>query len=61
MNVATHHAITVQDTDSIDEACHILAERRIKKVPVVRDGKLVGTLSRRNIIRAIADAKELTN
>lgn len=59
MNVATHHAITVQDTDSIDEACHILAERRIKKVPVVRDGKLVGTLSRRNIIRAIADAKEL--
>lgn len=61
MNVATHHAITVQDTDSIDEACHILAERRIKKVPVVRDGKLVGTLSRRNIIRAIADAKELIN
>lgn len=61
MNVATHHAITVQDTDSIDEACHILAERRIKKVPVVRDGKLVGTLSRRSIIRAIADAKELIN
>lgn len=61
MNVATHHAITVQDTDSIDKACHILAERRIKKVPVVRDGKLVGTLSRRNIIRAIADAKELIN
>lgn len=61
MNVATHHAITVQDTDSIDEACHILAERRIKKVPVVRDGKLVGTLSRRNIIRAIADVKELIN
>lgn len=61
MNVATHHAITVQDTDSIDEACHILAERRIKKVPVVRNGKLVGTLSRRNIIRAIADAKELIN
>lgn len=61
MNVATHHAITVQDTDSIDEACHILAERRIKKVPVVRDGKLVGTLSRRDIIRAIADAKELIN
>lgn len=61
MNVATHHAITVQDTDSIDEACHILAERRIKKVPVVRNGKLAGTLSRRNIIRAIADAKELIN
>lgn len=61
MNVATHHAITVQDTDSIDKACHILAERRIKKVPVVRNGKLVGTLSRRNIIRAIADAKELIN
>lgn len=57
MNVATPHVITVDSDDSIDEACHVLAERRIKKVPVVHDGKLVGTLSRRNIIRAIAAAE----
>lgn len=59
MNVATSHVISVDSDDSIDEACHVLAERRIKKVPVVHDGKLVGTLSRRNIIRAIADAEGL--
>ena len=57
MNVATPHVITVDSDESIDEACHVLAERRIKKVPVVHDGKLVGTLSRRNIIRAIAAAE----
>ena len=31
-------------------------ERRIKKVPVVQDGKLVGTLSRRNIMRSLVEA-----
>lgn len=59
MNVATRRVVTVEASDSIDDACHVLAEKRIKKVPVVQDGKLVGTLSRRNIIHAIADARGL--
>ncbi|HIT45752.1 MAG TPA: DHA2 family efflux MFS transporter permease subunit [Candidatus Aphodovivens excrementavium] len=59
MNVATRRVVTVEAGDSIDDACHVLAEKRIKKVPVVQDGKLVGTLSRRNIIHAIADARGL--
>ena len=33
-------------------------ERRIKKVPVTSDGKLVGTLSRRNIMHTLANALE---
>ena len=40
----------------IDDVCRVLAERRIKKVPVVKDGRLVGTLSRRNIVRSLAEA-----
>lgn len=59
MSVATRRVVTVEAGDSIDDACHVLAEKRIKKVPVVQDGKLVGTLSRRNIIHAIADARGL--
>lgn len=55
MRIATTHVISIDNDTSFDEACRVLAEKRIKKVPVIGDGKLVGTLSRRNIIRFIAD------
>lgn len=55
MRIATRQVIGIDGTMPFDEACRILAEKRIKKVPVVREGKLVGTLSRRNIIRILAD------
>ena len=45
MNVATRRVVTVEASDSIDDACHVLAEKRIKKVPVVQDGKLVGAVT----------------
>ena len=47
--------ITVDADMPIDAACHMLASKRIKKLPVVHDGKLVGTLSRRNVIHAISE------
>lgn len=55
-DIATKRVISVDENAPIDDVCHVLAERRIKKVPVVRDGQLVGTLSRRNIVRSIAEA-----
>ena len=54
--IATMGKVITVDADTpIDEACRVLADRRIKKLPVVKDGKLVGTLSRRNVIRAIEE------
>ena len=47
--------VTVDADTPIDEACRVLGERRIKKLPVLKDDKLVGTLSRRNVIRAIEE------
>jgi CBS domain-containing protein len=35
----------------------LLETKRIKRVPVVRDGKLVGIVSRANLVRALAAAK----
>ena len=35
----------------------MLSEKRIKKVPVLYEGKLVGTLSRSNIIIGLEDAE----
>ena len=52
----TKRVISVDEDAPIDDVCRVLAERRIKKVPVVKDGRLVGTLSRRNIVRSLAEA-----
>lgn len=54
MDMAARHVVAVEPGDSLDEACHMLAAKRIKKVPVVEGGVLVGSLSRRNIVQAVA-------
>ena len=53
MALATKRVITVEDNISLDKACKVIAEKKIKKVPVTRDGVLVGALSRRNIMHYI--------
>lgn len=56
MAVATKRVISVDAATPVDEVCSLFAAKRIKKVPVVQDGKLVGTLSRRNIMRSLVEA-----
>lgn len=53
MKVATHHVVTVEADAEVGEIAAILGKKRIKKVPVVRDGVLVGIISRGDIIRAV--------
>lgn len=53
MRIATKGAISVASGSSLDDACRLLAEKRIKKVPVTNaEGVLVGSLSRSDIIRS---------
>ena len=59
MNVATKRVVSVEWDTPVDEVCSLFASKRIKKVPVVRDGKLVGALSRRNIMRSLVEAIDL--
>lgn len=53
MDVATKQVVRIEATETAEVAFRMLSERRIKKVPVLSDGKIVGTLSRRNIMRAL--------
>lgn len=53
MRLATKSVITVDAREHADLAFRTLADKKIKKAPVVQDGKLVGTLSRRNIMKAL--------
>lgn len=46
--------VTVPDTADIVEIAEILSANRIKRAPVLRDGRIVGIVSRADLIRAIA-------
>jgi CBS domain-containing protein len=44
---------TVPEDATVEEVAHILETRRIRRVPVVRDGRLVGVVSRADLLRAV--------
>jgi CBS domain-containing protein len=46
--------IAVREETPVDEIAQLLTERKIKRVPVVRDDKLVGIVSRADIVHAVA-------
>src|SRR5271169_7036037 len=53
-DVMTRDVISVSDTTPLADIAILLEANRIKRVPVVRDGKLVGIVSRANLVRALA-------
>ena len=53
MELATKQVISVDIDTPLDVACGILASKKIKKVPVTRNGVLVGALSRRNVLHNV--------
>ena len=53
----TIHSV-VEDTP-VEEVAMVLTTHRIKRVPVMRGGKLVGIVSRADIVRAIAMGKHI--
>lgn len=55
--VMTRAVVTVSEDTPLGEIATLLEEHRIKRVPVVRDGKVVGVVSRANLLHGLA-AKE---
>lgn len=47
-------AHTVSEDTALEDTAALLHEKRIKRVPVVRDAVLVGIVSRADIVRALA-------
>ncbi|MBO0734149.1 MAG: CBS domain-containing protein [Methylocapsa sp.] len=46
--------VTVSETTEVREIAELLTAHRIKRVPVLRDGKIAGIVSRANLVRAMA-------
>ncbi|HTO61356.1 MAG TPA: CBS domain-containing protein [Bradyrhizobium sp.] len=56
--VMTRDVATVTEDASLDEIVRLMERRRIKRVPIIRDGKLVGIVSRANLLRALASVAD---
>ena len=47
--------ITVDEHTPVEEIAELLERHRIKRVPVLRDGKVVGIVSRANLLRTVME------
>jgi CBS domain-containing protein len=54
-DVMTRNIIVAQPDTPLHEIATLLERNRIKRVPVVQDGKLVGLVSRADLVRALAN------
>jgi CBS domain-containing protein len=52
--VMTRDPVTVAEDDSLETVVELMERRRIKRLPVLRDGKIVGIVSRANLMHALA-------
>ena len=55
-DVMTPDVISVDDDATLEQIATLMAQHRIKRVPVMNDGSLLGMVSRSDIVRAIAAA-----
>ena len=53
-DVMTRNVLSVTEETAVADIALLLETNRIKRVPVVRDGKLVGIVSRANLVQALA-------
>jgi CBS domain-containing protein len=53
-DIMSHEVTVVGEETPVGEIAQLLTERKIKRVPVVSNGKLVGIVSRADIVHAVA-------
>jgi len=52
--VMTGEPFTVGEDTPVEEVVHLMERHRIKRLPVIRDGRCIGIVSRANLIQALA-------
>jgi CBS domain-containing protein len=56
-DVMTASVVSVAETATLAEIARLVERHRIKRVPVLRDGKLVGIVTRGNLLQGLATLK----
>lgn len=57
-DVMTRDVVSVLEDTSVGEIARLLEKKRIKRVPVLRDGRVVGIVSRANLLQALSIINE---
>ncbi len=60
-DIMTRNVISVTEDTPVGEIARLLEKRRIKRVPVLRNGELVGIVSRSNLLQGLAARKDQTS
>ncbi len=58
--VMTSHLVTVAPDKTCDDCMALMTDKRIRHLPVVDDGRLVGIISIGDIVRAVVDVQQST-
>jgi CBS-domain-containing membrane protein len=51
--VMTPDPITITENTKLDEVVRLMENRKVKRLPVLRDGKVIGIVTRANLMRAL--------
>ena len=57
-DIMTRQPITIAPDTSIAQACRLMHEHRLRRLPVVESDKLVGMIARADLVRAVAVSAE---
>ena len=49
----TRDVITVQESDPISRVADLCIVHRVRRLPVMRDGRLIGLIARRDVLKAL--------
>jgi CBS domain-containing protein len=52
-DLMTSHVLTVREEDPLGEVVRLMERRHIRRVPVLRDGRLIGIVSRSDLVTAL--------
>ena len=57
-DLMTREVISVVESTKVRDIADLVMKHRVKRVPVLRDGKVVGIVSRADLVSLLADAPE---
>ncbi|HEX3982720.1 MAG TPA: CBS domain-containing protein [Acidisoma sp.] len=58
-DLMTTNVVSVSEETTLSEMAELMVDKKIKRIPVVKDGVLVGIVSRADIIRALVRADNI--